>query len=556
MGRDYLRVGLYREMFREKNIRLIAVNDGLDTNDKDDDFAPFREIMAEWFARDTSRKIKSVYHHKGMAGIRLAHHPLYGYKKADTGKNSQWIIDEPAAEIVRRIFAMTIEGYGVGEIARILTDERVESPSYHLAQMGYGQHVNKEFGNVYHWWASAPAAILSKIEYMGHTANFKGEKPHFKSKKYISRPREEWVIFENTHEAIIDAETWATANRIRGAAKRCVSRIDGEPHPLTGLMFCADCGAKMYHQRRSNDTSKTPNDYICATYRKHTVGDCTAHRISQKAIEELILTALRIVVKYALSDEDGFRQKVTEMFAVKLDGEMKSQRKRLNACEKRSVELDRLIKKLFEEHALGSMSDKRFDLLSAEYEKEQVDLEAEIAALRVGIDSHVDSRARADKFLVLTKRYTDFTELTIPMLNEFIGRVVVHERAYRKCKYTEQKVEIYLNFIGDFVVPTEVRDPLDLEEESKQIAHGEQVQNRRQYYRDYYKKCKDNGVKTLAELDARTPEQIAADDAEKRAKKREHRRKYEREYHRKKVAEKLAALAAADGVDEDTDTAA
>jgi len=338
MGRDYLRVGLYREMFREKNVRLIAVNDGLDTADKDDDFAPFREIMAEWYARDTSRKIKSVYHQKGMAGIRLAHHPLYGYKKADTSKNSQWIIDEPAAEFVRRIFALTIEGRGVGEIARILTEEQVESPAYHLAQMGYGQHVNKDFSDPYRWWASAPAAILSKIEYMGHTANFKGEKPHFKSKKYVDRPREDWVIFENTHEAIVDPETWATA-------KRCVSRIDGEPHPLTGLVFCADCGAKMYHQRRNNNTSKTPNDYVCATYRKHT----TAHRISQKAIEELIFAALRVVVKYAVSDEDGFRKKVTEMFVVKLNSEMKSQRKRMTVCEKRSAELDRLIKKLFED---------------------------------------------------------------------------------------------------------------------------------------------------------------------------------------------------------------
>jgi len=231
IGRDYLRVGLLRETLRERNIRLIAVNDGIDTAGQEDDFQPFREIMAEWYARDCSKKIKSVYHQKGMAGVRLAHHPLYGYKKADSSKNSQWVIDDDAAEIVRRIYAMTIEGRGVGEIARILTEERVESPAYHLAQMGYGQHVNKAFGDPYLWWASAPADILSKIEYMGHTANFKGEKPHFKSKKYVERPREDWVIFENTHEAIVDPETWATANRIRGAAKRCVSRIDGEPHP-------------------------------------------------------------------------------------------------------------------------------------------------------------------------------------------------------------------------------------------------------------------------------------------------------------------------------------
>jgi hypothetical protein len=538
IGRDYLRAGLYREFFHEKNVRLIAINDGIDTAEKEDDFAPFREIMAEWYARDCSKKIKSVYHHKGMAGERLTHHPLYGYKKADTGKNSQWVIDDSAAEIVKRIFRMTIEGYSVGEIANILSDGKVECPSYHLAQMGYGQHANKEFDDPYRWWASAPKDILSKIEYMGHTANFKGEKTNFKSKKYIGKPREDWVIFENTHEPIIDPETWATANRIRSAAKRHVDRISGEAHPLTGLMFCSDCGAKMYHQRSNPAAKSQKNDYVCATYRKHTVGDCTPHRIMQKNVMELILTALRTVVKYAVKDEDGFKRRVIEMFSAKLAGEVKQQKKRLIACEKRSAELDKLIKKLFEEHTLGSLTDKRFALLSGEYEKEQEDLEREITELRSGIDDYVDSTERAEKFLALTKRCTDFTELTIPMLNEFVERVVVHERADKKCKHTEQRIDIYLNFIGDFAVPHEARDPLDLEEEARQEAHSASVQKRRQYHRDYYRKCKENGVKTLAELDKRTPEQIAADEAEKLEQQKELRREYEREYHRRKSAEK------------------
>jgi len=255
-------------------------------------------------------------------------------------------------------------------------------------------------------------------------------------------------------------------------------------------------------------------------------------------LEELILATLRTVVKYAVRDEEGFKKNIMDMFAVKLDGELKSQRKRMTACEKRSAELDRLIKKLFEEHALGSLSGKRFDLLSAEYEKEQADLEREIEELRVGIDSHIDSKERADKFLALTKRYTDFTELTTPMLNEFIEMVIVHERADRKCKFTEQKVEIYLNFIGDFAIPAEAREPIDLEEEAKQIAHGEHVQKRRQYYRDYYKKCKENGVRTLAELDKRTPAQLDADETEKREKQRQHYVEYQREYSRKNAEAK------------------
>jgi len=300
----------------------------------------------------------------------------------------------------------------------------------------------------------------------------------------------------------------------------------------------------MYHQRR-RPTSRTPhNEYVCATYRKHRVKDCTAHRISQPAIEELILTALRTVVAYAIKDEEGFRQRVTDIFSATLDSEVKTKKKRLTACEKRGAELDKLIKKLFEEHALGSMNDKRFDLLSAEYEKEQETLETEIAELRSGIDSHVDSKERADKFLALTKRCTDFMELTTPMLNSFVDRVLVHEREEKKVRYTRQKVEIFFSFIGDFTVPAEAREPLDLETEAEREAHGEHVVKRRQYYRDYYNKCKENGVRTLAELDTRTPEQVAADEAEKRERQRERRREYEREYHRRKSSERQDAAAA------------
>lgn len=247
------------------------------------------------------------------------------------------------------------------------------------------------------------------------------------------------MIFENTHAPIIDKETWELANKLRSAAKRCVCRIDGEMHPLTGLMFCPDCGAKMYHQRR-RPTSRTPyNEYVCATYRKHRSNDCTAHRISKPAIEELILITLRTVVTYAIKDEEGFRQRVTGIFPTTLDSEVKTKRKRLTACEKRTAELDKIIKKLFEEHTLGNLTEKRFNLLSVEYENEQENLEREIAELHAGIDS----KERADKFLALTKCYTDFTELTTPMLNEFIDRVLVHEREEKKVKYTRPKAEFF-----------------------------------------------------------------------------------------------------------------
>ena len=301
----------------------------------------------------------------------------------------------------------------------------------------------------------------------------------------------------------------------------------------------------MYHQRkRATAKSAAYNEYVCATYRKYRSNDkCSAHRISQPVIEELILTALRTVVTYAIKDETGFRKRVTDMFNATLDSEVKTKRKRLTTCEKRTIELNKLIKKLFEEHTLGNLADKRFNLLSAEYEKEQEDLEHEIAELHVGIDSHIDSTERADRFISLTKRYTDFSELTTPILNEFIDRVVVHERAEKKVKFTQQKVEIFLSFIGDFSIPDEAREAQDIDAEAEQEAHAKRVISRRQYYRDYYAKCQKNGVRILADLDKRTPEQIAADDAVKREEQRAQRREYEREYHRKKAEEKRAVKA-------------
>jgi len=393
---------------------------------------------------------------------------------------------------------MTIEGYGTTQIANRFAAEKIESPSYHLAKLGYGQHLNKDFSDPYRWYGSSTDDILSRVEYLGHTVNFKSVSKSFKSKKRYATGSDEQMVFENTHPAIVDTETWELANRFRKAAKRCVSRVDGEMHPLTGLMFCAQCGAKMYHER-SNPTAKgQKNDYTCANYRRHSTEKCTPHRITQKSVMQIILETLRPIAKYAVKNEDSFRQKVTEMFSAKLDGEVKSQKKRLAACERRVGELDKLIKKLFEQHALGAMSDKRFDLLSAGYETEQETLEGEILELRLGIESYVDSAERAEK----------------------------------KVQYTEQKVEIFFNFIGDFVLP-----PEEIKLCAEDIArkeHAEQVQRRREYYRDYYRKRKENGGKPVTP--ARTPEQIETDELASREKLRAYQREYQRKWRQRKRA--------------------
>ena len=531
MGRNYLQTGLYREMFQERGVRLIAVHDGVDTSIGDGgDFLPFREIMAEWYARDCSRKIKAVYRSKGLSGKHIASHVPYGYKKSDSDKG-KWEIDEPAAEVVRRVFTLTIEGFGPSVIARKLREEKVERPSYYFAKQGIGNQQKKGLNNPYDWNAKTITDIIARIEYMGHTINFKTTQHSYKNKQRINNSSENLAVFENTQEPIVSEEIWQLANKLRTAAKRHVSRL-GEPRPMTGLLFCADCGSKMYHDRSAPNV-KNPKDYYnCANHKKHS--GCTSHRVNGNQLEELILSLLRDISSCIVQSEDDFRQRVAEMFAAKLDGNIKSRKKRLTVCEKRMTELDKLIKNLFEQQTRGNLSEKRFAQLSAEYENEQAALESEIAELRTEIDSVTDSNERADGFLELIRRYRDFTELTPAMLNEFVEKIVVHERAEKKVMYTEQKIEIYFSFIGSLDIPKELSPEEIAAEEKRQ----QQFLKRREYHREHYRKCKEAGVKRLCDADTRTPEEKAADEAERKRQQREHLREYQREYSLKNAESK------------------
>ena len=533
MGRNYLQTGLFREMFQEREVRLIAVNDGIDTFANDDDFTPFREIMAEWYARDTSKKIKAVMQSKGKSGKHTGSHPPYGYKKSEGDKNL-WVPDEPAASVVRRIFELTIEGFGPFVIAEKLSAEKVECPSYYLAQRGVGNRQKYPHADPCRWWYGSVRDIIARVDYMGHTVNFKTSRKSYKNKRMIFNDPDQWAVFENTHEPIVTQEVWELANRLRSNAKRHVDRL-GAPRPLTGLLYCAQCGAKMYHDRSGPNAQKQKDHYTCSNYSTQH-GTCTTHRVSTKNIEALILDTLREISKFALNDEADFIKKVTEMYSAKLEGDVKSRRKRLAVCEKRSAELDRLIKKLFEEHALGSMNDKRFDLLSVEYEKEQEELEVEIVELRMGIDSYLDGAERAGSFIELARRYRDFTELTPVMINSFVEKIIVHERADKGCQITEQKIEIHLNFIGDFIVPREPDPAADM---AKLMLDAEGAK-RRQYHRDYNRRRKENGGNPLT---AKTPEERVAFESERKEKSKLYQREYQREWQRKKAREKRETAA-------------
>ncbi|ENY94371.1 DUF4368 domain-containing protein [Enterocloster clostridioformis] len=449
MGRDYLKVGQIMEILRQRGVRLIAINDGVDSARGDDDFTPFRNIMNEYYARDTSRKIRSTFQSKGKSGKHLTGTVIYGYLWNEA--RDQWLVDPEAAEVVKRIFAMTIEGYGPYQIASKLKEEKILIPSAYLAQHGEGVNKNKTFKDMYGWGSSTICNILEKREYLGHTINFKTRK-HFKDKKSHYVPEDEWTIFENTHEAIIDQQTFDLVQKIRGNVRRYPDGW-GEAAPLTGLLYCADCGGKMYVHRTNN--GKRISQYTCSQYSKVPVGKlCTTqHRINEDVVLSLVSEMLKAIAEYAKHDRAEFVRVVQEAQSSQQTAEVRKQRTRLAAAKQRVSELEVLLCKIYEDNILGKLSDSRYATLDAQYEKEQSELTAEISALEKAIRSYEKHEKDADRFIALIDKYENFDKLTIAMLNEFIEKILVHERDRKGSIQTTQEVEIYFNFVGRFVPP-------------------------------------------------------------------------------------------------------
>lgn len=449
MGRDYLKVGQIMEILRQRGVRLIAINDGVDSARGDDDFTPFRNIMNEYYARDTSRKIRSTFQSKGKSGKHLTGTVIYGYLWNEA--RDQWLVDPEAAEVVKRIFAMTIEGYGPYQIASKLKEEKVLIPSAYLAQHGEGVNKNKTFKDVYGWGSSTICNILEKREYLGHTINFKTRK-HFKDKKSHYVPEDEWTIFENTHEPIIDQQTFDIVQKIRGNVRRYPDGW-GEAAPLTGLLYCADCGGKMYVHRTNN--GKRISQYTCSQYSKVPVGKLcmTQHRINEDVVLSLVSEMLKAIAEYAKHDRAEFVRVVQEAQSSQQTAEVRKQRTRLATAKQRVSELEVLLCKIYEDNILGKLSDSRYATLDAQYEKEQSELTAEISVLEKAVKSYEKHEKDADRFIALIDKYENFDKLTIAMLNEFIEKILVHERDRKGSIQTTQEVEIYFNFVGRFVPP-------------------------------------------------------------------------------------------------------
>ena len=516
LGRDYLKVGQVMEVLRQRGVRLIAINDGVDSLKGDDDFTPFRNIMNEFYARDTSRKIRSVFKSKGMSGKHLTGTVIYGYLWDE--KREHWLVDEEAAEVVRRIFSLTLEGYGPYQIACKLSADRIEIPVVHLARFNEGVNRSKPVKDPYGWGSSTIVNILKKREYLGHTINFKTRK-HFKDKKSHYVSEDEWTIFENTHEAIIDQQTFDLAQKIRSNVRRYPNGW-GEAAPLTGLLYCADCGGKMYVHRTNN--GKRVSQYTCSNYTKVPCGTLcpTQHRINESAVLTLVSDTLRAIAEYSRNDRTEFIHTVQETQVAQQSADISKKRRRLAAAQKRAGELEKLICKIYEDNALGKLPDARYKALDAQYAKEQDALEIEIAELEKAVTGYEQSQKSAEKFIALIDKYENFDTLTNTMLNEFVEKILVHERARKGSQDTTQEIEIYFNFLGRYIPPSLQPVPLTPEEQEELQKKEERKDRLHQNYlkrkasgaqKQYEDKIK---AKKKAEMDAKKA-LIRAEDMKK-----------------------------------------
>ena len=516
LGRDYLKVGQVMEVLRQRGVRLIAINDGVDSLKGDDDFTPFRNIMNEFYARDTSRKIRSVFKAKGMSGKHLTGTVIYGYLWDE--KREHWLVDEEAAEVVRRIFSLTLEGYGPYQIACKLSADRIEIPVVHLARFNEGVNRSKPVKDPYGWGSSTIVNILKKREYLGHTINFKTRK-HFKDKKSHYVSEDEWTIFENTHEAIIDQQTFDLAQKIRSNVRRYPNGW-GEAAPLTGLLYCADCGGKMYVHRINN--GRRISQYTCSNYTKVPCGTLcpTQHRINESAVLTLVSDTLRAIAEYSRNDRTEFIHTVQETQVAQQSADISKKRRHLATAQKRAGELEKLICKIYEDNALGKLPDTRYKALDAQYAKEQDALEIEIAELEKAVTGYEQSQKSAEKFIALIDKYENFDTLTNTMLNEFVEKILVHERARKGSQDTTQEIEIYFNFLGRYIPPSLQPVPLTPEEQEELRKKEERKDRLHQNYlkrkasgaqKRYENKIK---AKKKAEMDAKKA-LIRAEDMKK-----------------------------------------
>ena len=444
LGRDYLQVGMYTEIFfPEHDVHFIAVNDGVDSNQEDNEFTPFRNIINEWYAKDTSKKIRAVKRSKGMAGEHIGSHPPYGYMKNPENKK-EWLIDEEAAEVVREIFRLCVGGYGPTRIAHILTERKILCPTYYALEKG-GKPRTALPADKYTWNGPVVAKILDRMDYLGHTVNFKTHVKSYKVHKTIYNSPDQWKVFEGTHEAIIDKETFEIVQKIR-AGKRRPTRM-GEMPMFSGLLYCADCGRKLSFHRKADEPAEK-HHYLCENYRSNTA-NCTMHYIRNVVVERIVLENLKEVIQYVSNYEDEFVRMVMDSDMRQRNRELSQKKKRLAEIQKRIGELDTIFQRIYEDNIIGKLSDERFMKMSKGYEDEQHTLQTEADEIQSELQQEEKKSVDVKRFLAIVKKYTDLTELTPEILREFIDKIIVHAPDKSSGRRL-QEIEIIYNHIGEF----------------------------------------------------------------------------------------------------------
>ena len=444
LGRDYLQVGMYTEIFfPEHDVHFIAVNDGVDSNQEDNEFTPFRNIINEWYAKDTSKKIRAVKRSKGMAGEHIGSHPPYGYRKNPENKK-EWIVDEEAAEVVREIFRLCVSGYGPTQIANMLTEREILCPTYYALERGEKPRTVLP-PHKYAWNGPVVAMILDRVDYLGHTVNFKTHNKSYKCHKKIKHTPDQWKVFEDTHEAIIDKETFEIVQKIR-AGKRRPTRM-GEMPMFSSLLYCADCGSKLTFHRKADEPAEK-HHYVCGNYRSNT-SNCTMHYIRNVVVERIVLENLKEVIRYVSNYEDEFVRMVMDADVRQKNRELAQKKKKLIELQKRIGELDTIFQRIYEDNIVGKLSDERFMKMSKVYEEEQRTLQAEADTIQNELQQEEKKSVDVKRFLAIVKKYTNLTELTPEILREFVDKIIVHAPDKSSGRRL-QEIEIIYNHIGEF----------------------------------------------------------------------------------------------------------
>ena len=505
-GRDYLQVGNAMEIFRRNNVRFIAVNNGIDSEKPDTlEFAPFINIMSEWYARDISKKVKTGIRTKGASGKPIATEAPYGYVK-DPGDKDFWLIDEEAAEVVRLIFRLFLDGKNRNQIAVYLKNEQVPTPTFYMKDRGRGTAKSKPLNeeNRYKWNKTTLTKILTRQEYCGDVVNFKTAK-HFRDKRNHYVDRSQWQITENVHEPIVDRADFENVQRILENIPVKRPNGDGEIHPLSGLLFCKDCGAKMHIRIDYRNGGKRHIAY-CSEYHKGKARNpkCNSpHIIDADLLMQTVSEVLKKIAEYSISNRADFEALVKKSLDVQQTDRTKKQQKRVPQITTRLEQIEKVLDKLYEDNALGTIEQDRYEQMSQKYSEEYYTLKTELAEIKEQLSAFENAGGRAQRFVKLTERYADFAELTPAILNEFISKIEVHERDQKRARYAIQHIGIYFNHIGRFENElTQLAEPTEQEiiQMREEIEEAKKEKSRA-YHREYSRAYRARNIEKQREYD-------------------------------------------------------